>query len=261
MGQQTQTCKPNCICHSFVKKNFIRIQPHYGLCLVYGYSASKPEILTSRPFKKKKKIRRPLTGGSDGKQSACNAGDLGSIPGSGRSPGEGNGNPLQYSCLGKIPWTEETGELGGLPSTGLQKSDTTKRLTLSLSLTQRLPYVPPLLISPRENHSFDICYCRLGFPVLNFTCMEYCSFYSLSMTVRLIRVLRPFHSSITTNVTVTFQASSALSHTAGWLLSLAEGVPVTGSTGPPAALRALSLQRRFFCLSVCHCLHLPLIYF
>ena len=38
-------------------------------------------------------------GGSDGKASACNAGDPGSIPGSGRSPGEGNGNPLQYSCL------------------------------------------------------------------------------------------------------------------------------------------------------------------
>ena len=37
--------------------------------------------------------------GSTGKESACNAGDLGSIPGSGRSPGEGNGNPLQYSCL------------------------------------------------------------------------------------------------------------------------------------------------------------------
>ena len=38
-------------------------------------------------------------GGSDGKVSAYNAGDPGSIPGSGRSPGEGNGNPLQYSCL------------------------------------------------------------------------------------------------------------------------------------------------------------------
>ena len=38
-------------------------------------------------------------GGSDGKASACIAGDLGLIPGSGRSPGEGNGNPLQYSCL------------------------------------------------------------------------------------------------------------------------------------------------------------------
>jgi len=34
------------------------------------------------------------------KKSACNAGDLGLIPGLGRSPGEGNGNPLQYSCLG-----------------------------------------------------------------------------------------------------------------------------------------------------------------
>ena len=36
---------------------------------------------------------------SVGKESACNAGDPGSIPGLGRSPGEGNGNPLQYSCL------------------------------------------------------------------------------------------------------------------------------------------------------------------
>ena len=38
-------------------------------------------------------------GGSEVKESACNAGGLGSIPGSGRFPGEGNGNPLQYSCL------------------------------------------------------------------------------------------------------------------------------------------------------------------
>ena len=38
-------------------------------------------------------------GGSDCKKSACNAGDPGSVPGLGRSPGEGNGNPLQYSCL------------------------------------------------------------------------------------------------------------------------------------------------------------------
>ena len=38
-------------------------------------------------------------GSSDGKESACNAGDLSSIPRSGISPGEGNGNPLQYTCL------------------------------------------------------------------------------------------------------------------------------------------------------------------
>ena len=38
-------------------------------------------------------------GGSDSKEAACITGDLGSIPGSGRSPGEANGNPVQYSCL------------------------------------------------------------------------------------------------------------------------------------------------------------------
>ena len=45
-------------------------------------------------------------GGSDDKASAYNTGDQGSIPGSGRPSGEGNGNPLQ-----KIPWSEETGRL------------------------------------------------------------------------------------------------------------------------------------------------------
>ena len=44
-------------------------------------------------------IKKQRHGGSDGKASAYNAGDLGFVPGSGRSPGEGNGNPLQYSCL------------------------------------------------------------------------------------------------------------------------------------------------------------------
>ena len=44
-------------------------------------------------------IHRGFPGGSDGKESACNAGDPGLIPWLGRSPGEGNDNPLQYSCL------------------------------------------------------------------------------------------------------------------------------------------------------------------
>ena len=57
-------------------------------------------------------------GGSDGKDSAaCNAEDLGSIPGLGGSPGEGNRYPLQYSCL-ENPWTEEP---GGLQSMELQR--------------------------------------------------------------------------------------------------------------------------------------------
>ena len=54
-------------------------------------------------------------GGSDSKESACNAGDLGWIPGSGISPREGNGNPLQYSCL------EKAEETGGLQSMGSQR--------------------------------------------------------------------------------------------------------------------------------------------
>ena len=54
--------------------------------------------------------RRGFPGGSDGKESACNAGDMGSIPGSGLSPGEGNGNPLNILAW-EIPWTEEPGRL------------------------------------------------------------------------------------------------------------------------------------------------------
>ena len=58
--------------------------------------------------------------GSDGTESACNAGDPDSIPGLERYPGEGNSNPLQYSCLKRIPWTEEPGRL---QSMGSQLSD------------------------------------------------------------------------------------------------------------------------------------------
>ena len=58
-------------------------------------------------------------GDSDSKESTCNAGNVGSIPGSGRSPGEGNGSTLAW----RIPWTEEP---GGLQSMGSQESDTTE---------------------------------------------------------------------------------------------------------------------------------------
>ena len=55
--------------------------------------------------------------GSDSKELTCNEEDLGSIPGSGRAPGVGNGNPRQYSAW-RIPWTEEP---GGLQSLGSQR--------------------------------------------------------------------------------------------------------------------------------------------
>ena len=93
-------------------------------------SGNVPQVLLSRYFREE--LNRGCTGRpvrerphrvllsykikleySASKESACNAGDLGSIPGSGRSPGEGNGNPLQYSRLenskdrGYSPWGRE----------------------------------------------------------------------------------------------------------------------------------------------------------
>ena len=72
-------------------------------------------------FKKKKKaLHKSLLkavgfpSGSNGKESACSVGDQGSIPGLGRSPGRGHGNPLQYSW--RISWTEEPGELQSMGS-------------------------------------------------------------------------------------------------------------------------------------------------
>ena len=58
-------------------------------------------------------------------ESACNVGDRGSIPGSRRSPGEGNGNPLQYSCL-ENPHGQRS--LAGYSPWGREESDTTGRL-------------------------------------------------------------------------------------------------------------------------------------
>ena len=65
-------------------------------------------------------------GGSDDKESACNAGDVGWIPGLGRSAGEGHGNPLQYSCL------ENSMDRGAWQATyspwGFKESNRTSRL-------------------------------------------------------------------------------------------------------------------------------------
>ena len=65
-------------------------------------------------------------GGSDGKESSCNVGDLGLIPGLGRSPGEGHGNPLQYSCLEN---SHGQRSLAGYSPWGGKELDTTERLS------------------------------------------------------------------------------------------------------------------------------------
>ena len=71
-------------------------------CQDGSISANQSVWFTTLTKRKKKitfDVEKVFPGGSNGKESACNAGDPDSIPGSGRSPGEGNGNPLQYSCL------------------------------------------------------------------------------------------------------------------------------------------------------------------
>ena len=64
-------------------------------------------------------------GDSDGKESACNAGDLDLIPGLERPPEEGNGNPLRYSCL-EIPWAEESVGLQSMGSIRVKYDRVTK---------------------------------------------------------------------------------------------------------------------------------------
>ena len=101
----------------------IQIWTLIPLCATYQSLAIWPWILVSLGF----------PGGSDGKVSPCNVGDPGSIPGLGRSPGERNGNPLQYSCL-KIPWTKDPGKL---QSMGLQRFGHDWATSLSFSLLTR----------------------------------------------------------------------------------------------------------------------------
>ena len=91
-------------------------------------------------------------GGSDSKESACNAGDLGLIPGLGRSPEEGNDNPLQYSCL------ENPMDRGAWWATvgGVAKSQTRlSRLSLSplIRVLSALHNYPYLIL----NKSIELC--------------------------------------------------------------------------------------------------------
>ena len=93
-----------------------------------------------------------FAGGSDGKESTCNAGDLGSIPGLGRSSGEGYGNPLQYSCLehphgqrslaGYSPW--------GCTESGMTKHSTEESINSHTLLVKSMA-IPQLLTYQWEN--------------------------------------------------------------------------------------------------------------
>ena len=94
------------------------------------------EIKRCLPFGRKAMTNLSFPGGSDGKESTCNAGDLGLIPGLGRSSGEGYGNPLQYSCL-ENPHGQRS--LAGYSPWGRKGSDMTEQLRAA-PLSQLLCY-------------------------------------------------------------------------------------------------------------------------
>ena len=91
-------CKPGAICH----------QPAVGI----------QQVVENRKINGLVSGERGFPGGSDGTRSACNAADPDSVPESGRSPGEGNGNPLYSFLAWKMPWMEEPGRLHSM---GLQR--------------------------------------------------------------------------------------------------------------------------------------------
>ena len=110
---------------------------------------------------------------SDGKESACNAGGLGSIPGLGRSPGEGNGNPLQCSCL-KNPM--DRGFCQAIVQGGLKELNTTERLTLSFftwKMEAASPKKTQLLNAELIYFQMSVIYLTVFFLI----CTTYC-FYS-----------------------------------------------------------------------------------
>ena len=88
-----------------------------------------------------------FSAGSDGKESTRNAGDPGSIPGLGRSPGEGNGYPLQYSCL-ENPM--DRGAWWATLSWGHRELYTTEQVTVSLSISDETTSLRVWKVAPTK---------------------------------------------------------------------------------------------------------------
>ena len=114
--------------HGGLQKGPERLELLLVLCFLHSWSSTvHPASISFSPLNSLSKEGFPTT--TDGKESTFSAGDLGLVPGSGRSSGEGNGYPLQYSCL------ENSMDRGTWRATvhWFAKSGTTEQLTLSLS--------------------------------------------------------------------------------------------------------------------------------
>ena len=100
-----------------------------------------------------------FSGGSSGKASVYNVEDPGLNPGLERSPGEGNGNPLQYYCL-EIPWTEEPGRLQSTGSQRVGRNFTSLHLYLRVQVgSNSIELMKTLALESRELDSNLCCCC------------------------------------------------------------------------------------------------------
>ena len=124
-------------CHCLLQRIFLTQELNlYLLCLLHWQADTlPPEPPNSNFCFDLSYFYSGFPGGSDYKEPACNAGDPGLIPGSGRCPGEGNGNPFQYSCL-ENPHGQRT--VAGYSPWCCKGSDITEQLTLSLLLGLRI---------------------------------------------------------------------------------------------------------------------------
>ena len=122
------------------RQTFYRLS-HQGRCSYHWEIINLVQAFLSLLLYAYDPLIRDFPGGSDSKESSCKAGDPGSIPELGRFPGEGNGYPLQYSCLENSMDREEP---GGLQSMGSQRirhnwaTDTFTSLSSSLELEQKI---------------------------------------------------------------------------------------------------------------------------
>ena len=128
-------------------------------------------------------------GGWDGKESACNVGDLGLIPGLERSPGGGHGNPLQYPCL-ENPHGQRS--LVGYRPWGHKELDTTERLSTVHNTSTPISWIPAIFPINCPLFRADIifhCFCFTFYLLLHLTIPQLYHTFSLIISFSV-----PLHS-------------------------------------------------------------------
>ena len=128
---------------AYLVAHLVRNPPAIQETLVWFLGQEDP-LEKGQAAQRRDRLPMPVSLGSDGKESACNVGDLGSIPGLGRSPGGGHSNPLQYSCP-ENPHGQRS--LSGLSPRGRRES-VSESAAQHVALSQRDIWKVPMDVFP-----------------------------------------------------------------------------------------------------------------